>query len=131
MSEAAAAPQTMPTRTVALTKSYPDGAPDETEEEKTKRLSELKARSMQPVKRDYVCKAPPKDSGSQRGQNKKRPIEKMEPKKDEVLRDPPGARDETSRIPFAAMLSLRKRERPFLTPRSTDNTTFDLQPVVK
>ena len=29
------------------------------------------------------------------------------------------------------MLALRKRERPFLTPRSTDNTTFDLQPVVK
>ena len=106
MSEAPA-PTTdaMPTRTVALTKSYPDGAPDETEEEKTKRLSELKARSMQPVKRDYVCKAPPKDSGSQRGQNKKRPIEKMEPKKDEVLRDPPGAKDETSRIPFAATVS--------------------------
>ena len=131
MSEAAAAPQTMPTRTVALTKSYPDGAPDETDEEKATRLSELKARSMQPVRRDYVCKAPPKDSGSQRSQNKKRPIEKMEPKKDEVLRDPPGAKDETSRIPFAAMLALRKRERPFLTPRSTDNTTFDLQPVVK
>ena len=52
----------------------------------------------------------------------------MEPKKDEVLRDPPGA-DETSRIPWP-MLALRK-ERPFLTPRSTDNTTFDLQPVVK
>ena len=46
MAEAAAAPQTMPTRTVALTKSYPDGAPDETDEEKAKRLSELKARSM-------------------------------------------------------------------------------------
>ena len=81
MAEAAAAPQTMPTRTVALTKSYPDGAPDETDEEKATRLSELKARSMQPVRRDYVCKAPPKDSGSQRGQNKKRPIEKMEPRR--------------------------------------------------
>ena len=126
MSEAAAPQEALPTRTVTLTKSYPDGAPDETDEEKATRLSELKARSMQPVKRDYICKAPPKDSGSQRGQNKKRPIEKMEPKKDEVLRDPPGARDESSRIPFSAMLALRKRERPFLTPRSSDGGTFDL-----
>ena len=97
MSEApqSAPAEALPTRTVALTKSYPDGAPAETDEEKAKRLNDLKARSMQPVRRDYVCKAPPKDSGSQRGQNKKRPIEKMEPKKDEVLRDPPGAKDET------------------------------------
>ena len=38
--EAAPTPaEALPTRTVALTKSYPDGAPDETDEEKATRLS--------------------------------------------------------------------------------------------
>lgn len=140
MSEAAAA--AMPTRTAPLTKLFPDGAPEETEDETAQRISALKERSVQPVKRQYICSAPPKEAGSQRGQNKKRPIEKMEPKTEEMRTDPPGVQDESGRIPFAAMLSLRKRERAFLTPRAdpVDHAEaakrnvvdpIDLEPCVK
>ena len=79
MSEAAA-PRTRCRRTVTLTKITGRRA-RETDEEKAKRLSELKASGVQPVKQDYICKAPPEDSGSQRGQKKNAPSRRWSPRR--------------------------------------------------
>jgi tRNA-dihydrouridine synthase 3 len=115
---------------------YPDGAPEETADATAARLDELKAKHIQPIKREYLVDTSAgggdaREEKSGRGQNKKRPVEKP-PAEARTAGDPAGLADETSRVPFDVQLKLRKREYKFLTARgATEASTASAPPLLK
>ena len=120
-------------KAAAVELAFPEGPPAESESARAARLDELRARHIQPIKREFLVATKAKAAGAERGprgQNKKRPIEKSG-ESSKTQGDPAGLEDELSRVPIDVQLRLRKKTYEFRTRRHWEESTASAPPLVK